>query len=54
MVRSIEQAGGRTQVSDNNSWYEALTLNVRGPSYLGLTRSLRRQDISNHDIDYVK
>ena len=43
-----------------------LTLNVRGPSYLGLTRSiswllmawcpgsLRCQDISSHDIDYVE
>ena len=39
-----------------------LTINMRGPSYLGLTRSiswllmpsLRRQDISSHDIDYVK
>ena len=34
-----------------------LTLNVRGLSYLGLTRSissLRRQDISSHDIDYVE
>ena len=40
-----------------------LTLNVWGPSHLGLTRSmswllmlgsLRRQDISNHDIDCVK
>ena len=41
-----------------------LTLNVRGPSYLGLTRliswllmpgpPLRRQDISRHDIEYVK
>ena len=40
------------------------TLNVRGPSYLGLTRSisyscwcpgsLRRQDISSNDIDYVE
>ena len=39
------------------------TLNVRGPSYLGLTRSIswllmpgsfRRQDISSHDIDYVE
>ena len=33
----------------------SLTLNVRGPSYLGLTRSIwRRQDISSHDIDYVE
>ena len=37
-----------------------LTLNVRGPSYLGQYHgcwypgSLRRQVISNHDIDYVK
>ena len=40
-----------------------LNLNVRGPSYLGLTRSiswllmpwfLRRQDISSHDIDYIE
>ena len=31
-----------------------LNLNVRGPSYLGLTSSLRRQDISSHDIDYVE
>ena len=38
-----------------------LTLNVRGPSYLGLTRSiswllmaLRCQDISSHDIDYIE
>ena len=32
------------------------TINVRGPSYLGLTRSvsLRRQDISSHDIDYIE
>ena len=45
------------------SYYIALTLNVRGPSYLGLTRSiswllipssLRRQDINTHDIDYVE
>ena len=42
---------------------DTLTLNVRGPSYLSLTRSiscywcpgfLRRQDISSHDIDYVE
>ena len=41
-------------------WPSFLTLNVRGPSYLGLTGqyhgcwcpgSLRRQDISSHDID---
>ena len=34
--------------------YQKLTLNVWGPSYLGLTRSisLRRQDISSHGIDY--
>ena len=34
----------------------SLTLNVRGPSYHGLTRSisLRRQNISSHDIDYVE
>ena len=40
-----------------------LTLNVRGPSYLGLTRSiswplmpwlLTSQNISSHDIDYVE
>ena len=48
-------------------WTESLiyilNLNVRGPSYLGLTRSiswllmpgsLRRQDISSHDIDYAE
>ena len=43
--------------------HEALTLNMQGLSYLSLTRSiswllmpwlLHRQDISNHDIDYVK
>ena len=32
----------------------ALTLNVQGPSYLGLTGSLRRQGISSHDIDFVE
>ena len=41
--------------------WKLLTLNVRGPSYLGLARSiswcwcpgfLRRQDISSHDIEY--
>ena len=37
-----------------NSTHNQLTLNMRGPSYLGLTSSLRRQDISNHDIDYVE
>ena len=33
-----------------------LTLKVRGLSYLGLTMStsLRRQDISSHDIDYIE
>ena len=35
----------------------ALILNVRGPSYLGLSRSISRLlipgDISSHDIDYV-
>ena len=31
-----------------------LTLNVQGPSYLGLTSSLRRQDISSHAIDYIE
>ena len=32
-----------------------LTLNVRGPSYLGQYHgSLRCQDISSHDIDYVE
>ena len=47
------------------SWkpHIVLTLNVRGPSYLGLARSisgcwcpgsLRRQDISSHDIDYIE
>ena len=38
-------------------WFGAvLTLNVRGPFHLGLTRSisLRRQDISSHDTDYVE
>ena len=42
--------------------FPALTLNVRGPSYLGLTRyhgcwcpgSLCCQDISSHDIGYVE
>ena len=42
-------------------WY-FLTVNVRGPSYLGLGQylgcwclsSLRRQDISSHDIDFVE
>ena len=37
-----------------NCVFLLLTLNVRGPSYLGLTRSLRRQDISSHDIDYIE
>ena len=33
-----------------------LTLNMRGPSYLGLSRSIYHdcQDISSHDIDYVE
>ena len=43
-------------------WKVLLTLNVRGMSYLGLTRSIScwwpgslcRQDISSHDIDYVE
>ena len=43
--------------------YSNLTLNVWGPSYLGLISQyhscwcpgfLRRQDINNHNIDYVK
>ena len=42
---------------------DPLTLNGRGPGYLGLTGqshgcwcpgSLRRQDVSSHDIDYVE
>ena len=49
---------------ENVNWNSRhLTLNVRGPSFLGLTRSislllmtgsLRRQDISSHDIDNVE
>ena len=37
-----------------------LTLNVRGPSYLGLARSISwplmpwLQDIGSHDIDYAE
>ena len=36
--------------------YVLLTINVRGPNYLGLTRSISWLliPISNHDIDYVK
>ena len=34
---------------------QSLTLNMRGPSYLGLTRSIScRQDISSHAIDYIE
>ena len=60
-VRQVSDLILKTAVSDCGTAM-ALTLNVRGPSYLGLTRSiswllipgsLRRQDTSSHDIDYI-